>query len=811
MGLRLGHFSTDAQRRGGDSKGRARTPGKAKSKSGTRSQISRSKSQARAHSAHSAHKGPALRGRSADDIFASLGDLVHEVGDAPGMEDLSPQGEVSPAMSAATPPSAEITPPYGPAAAWIQRQSDVDLKHVTPGAVLRRTPPPESRSGTPRLLSLSRGATPRASPGAGRRALSRASLLGSVPRLPSASLRVSRALRARPLSAPGALRAASRKQQGRPLAPRGLSAPSGRRGPSRYAHALGVRGPVTSPWHGQRLESQAPRGSSKQPRGVSQPLTGVSPQLYRRSKSYAPPPGAWAQAQPYSPIGERGFSPMGERGYSPMGEPGYSPMGERGNLVDAADLGVVNEAQGPAIGQASPRPQPAGRRRASKSAPLDLPEDESLANAPEEGIAIEPDLGLLQPEPARRRLGPFPLVPPAAFPGAAPPLPLPLPPPPMLYRRPRGRRPKGAQPAAPAALAASPAPRRSRSASVSAEEKDTRLLARYLAETKHNEPGLRVEPSAIPYAGNGLWTGEDAVAKGEALAEYGGTRYRTPAERAYFHALYGEHLAPYSLTLESGDILDTAPDTRALDHPRRLLKAQFANDCLWQTQRWAKLTGRPPPCAGNNAAFDTAGNRAFLVATENIPPRTEVLVAYGPDYWRQEATLAEVLFQFLLGQPNRERFWSTAELFEGSLDRVNSIWGATFRQRAIGKIGEALNHHAEDLVPQEGEEHAQRAAWFERKQVRESPEQFAAYTRLIDAGIVLAKKPRRRRRSVWVYRLAPPPAPPPAPRAQRAPSASPGKASSPLRAPSRSPPRPRRRGKQVGRRRQRPRAKRARR
>ncbi len=122
------------------------------------------------------------------------------------------------------------------------------------------------------------------------------------------------------------------------------------------------------------------------------------------------------------------------------------------------------------------------------------------------------------------------------------------------------------------------------------------------------EKYLEVKRSTIPGAGNGLFTTID-IAKGTWIAEYKG-RITTWKEVAH------ESTNMYLYTVNNKHVIDA----------RRTLKslARYANDARGFT-RTKGVT--------NNCIYVNDGTRVFVESTKKIPAGSEILVAYGKEYW----------------------------------------------------------------------------------------------------------------------------------------------------------------------------------
>jgi uncharacterized protein len=123
------------------------------------------------------------------------------------------------------------------------------------------------------------------------------------------------------------------------------------------------------------------------------------------------------------------------------------------------------------------------------------------------------------------------------------------------------------------------------------------------------ENKLFVKRSGLAGAGKGLFT-KVFIPKGTHIVEYKGTITtwkevdHTDGENGYIYYIKRTH------------VIDARP------HPDAL--ARYAND--------ARGLKRAKGIA-NNAEYDEAGLKVFIVAKKNIPAGSEILVDYGKEYW----------------------------------------------------------------------------------------------------------------------------------------------------------------------------------
>jgi SET domain-containing protein len=123
------------------------------------------------------------------------------------------------------------------------------------------------------------------------------------------------------------------------------------------------------------------------------------------------------------------------------------------------------------------------------------------------------------------------------------------------------------------------------------------------------EKQLLVKRSTLKGAGKGLFTTKP-IAKGTKIAEYKGkiTTWKEVNDR---NGLNG-----YIYYVNRNHVVDAWATKKAL--------ARYANDA----QGLIRTAG-----IRNNSTYETEGLRVFIVAAKNIPAGSEILVAYGKEYW----------------------------------------------------------------------------------------------------------------------------------------------------------------------------------
>jgi SET domain-containing protein len=120
---------------------------------------------------------------------------------------------------------------------------------------------------------------------------------------------------------------------------------------------------------------------------------------------------------------------------------------------------------------------------------------------------------------------------------------------------------------------------------------------------------LFISRSSIPLGGNGLFT-RKMIRKGERIVEYKGKK-TTWKEVNHRNGKNG-----YIYFISRKYVLDAYTYRKAF--------GRYANDARG-TDRKKGLT--------NNAAYETIGLKAYIVAARDIPAGSEILVGYGKEYW----------------------------------------------------------------------------------------------------------------------------------------------------------------------------------
>lgn len=125
------------------------------------------------------------------------------------------------------------------------------------------------------------------------------------------------------------------------------------------------------------------------------------------------------------------------------------------------------------------------------------------------------------------------------------------------------------------------------------------------------EKHLFVKKSKLPGAGRGLFT-KVPIKKGTRIVEYKG-EILTWKEVEKMPDYRNGYVFYFSLKY----VIDAWKTKKSVAH--------FANDAMGVI----RIQG-----VKNNAEYDTEGRRCYIVATKDIPAKSEILVSYGAEYWR---------------------------------------------------------------------------------------------------------------------------------------------------------------------------------
>ncbi len=123
------------------------------------------------------------------------------------------------------------------------------------------------------------------------------------------------------------------------------------------------------------------------------------------------------------------------------------------------------------------------------------------------------------------------------------------------------------------------------------------------------EKHLVVKKSIIPKAGNGLFT-KVFIKKGTRIVEYKGK------VSSWKEADHEEGLNAYIYFINRNHVINASKYKSAL--------ARYANDA----RGIAKIKG-----VVNNSQYVLDNKKVYIEAIKDIEPNSEVLVAYGQDYW----------------------------------------------------------------------------------------------------------------------------------------------------------------------------------
>ncbi|GAC1589667.1 MAG: hypothetical protein NVS3B19_09850 [Ginsengibacter sp.] len=123
------------------------------------------------------------------------------------------------------------------------------------------------------------------------------------------------------------------------------------------------------------------------------------------------------------------------------------------------------------------------------------------------------------------------------------------------------------------------------------------------------EKQLVVKKSLLPKAGNGLFT-KKFISKGTRIVEYKGI------VSSWKDADHEDGLNAYIYFINRNLVINASKDKKAL--------ARYANDA----KGIAKLKG-----LSNNCQYVLDKKKVYIEAIKDIEANSEILVAYGKDYW----------------------------------------------------------------------------------------------------------------------------------------------------------------------------------
>jgi SET domain-containing protein len=122
---------------------------------------------------------------------------------------------------------------------------------------------------------------------------------------------------------------------------------------------------------------------------------------------------------------------------------------------------------------------------------------------------------------------------------------------------------------------------------------------------------LYIKKSNLPNAGKGLFT-KVFIPKGAKITEYKGDilTWKEVCKKP-------DEGIGYVFYFNRNHVIDAWKTKKGVAH--------FANDA----RGLVRVTGLK-----NNSEYDTENNRCYIVATKDIPPKSEIFVEYGTEYWQ---------------------------------------------------------------------------------------------------------------------------------------------------------------------------------
>ena len=124
------------------------------------------------------------------------------------------------------------------------------------------------------------------------------------------------------------------------------------------------------------------------------------------------------------------------------------------------------------------------------------------------------------------------------------------------------------------------------------------------------EKHLYVKKSTLPNAGKGLFT-KVLIPKKTKIVEYKGRR------TTWKDVKDDDGKNGYIFYINRNTVIDALPTKKPL--------ARYANDA----RGLVKIAG-----IKNNSEYIIEGKRCFIVATKEIPAKSEIFVGYGAEYWQ---------------------------------------------------------------------------------------------------------------------------------------------------------------------------------
>ena len=124
------------------------------------------------------------------------------------------------------------------------------------------------------------------------------------------------------------------------------------------------------------------------------------------------------------------------------------------------------------------------------------------------------------------------------------------------------------------------------------------------------EKQLYVKKSGIPGAGKGLFT-KEFIPKGTRIVEYKGKRTKWKEVKD------DDGKNGYLFYINRNNVINALPAKETL--------ARYANDA----RGMVRIKG-----VRNNSDYVIDGKKVFIEASKDIPPKSEILVDYGREYWQ---------------------------------------------------------------------------------------------------------------------------------------------------------------------------------
>ncbi len=122
------------------------------------------------------------------------------------------------------------------------------------------------------------------------------------------------------------------------------------------------------------------------------------------------------------------------------------------------------------------------------------------------------------------------------------------------------------------------------------------------------EEQLEVKKSTLPDAGLGLFT-KSLIPKGSRIVEYKGRKLT-------WKEVEDDYKNGYIYSIDAKHVIDAKTYKKAL--------ARYANDAHGMVRKKG---------ISNNAKYVVEGTKVYIEAFKDIPSGSEILVAYGKEYW----------------------------------------------------------------------------------------------------------------------------------------------------------------------------------